>query len=81
MTVPVVGGTGNATVEFVNKYIAPYSGKTDLGCSHYKYWASALIQQLHFVDDDNVFDRGNKPLSSWVDLWESLNGGRSLRLY
>ena len=61
---PVVGSTGNATVTFMNKYLTPFGGKTDLGCGHYKFWTQSLNQELHFVDDGNVFDRGAKHLPS-----------------
>jgi hypothetical protein len=62
-------------MEFVNKYVAPYGGKTNLGCDYYKYWADALQKQLHFVDAP-LFDRGRMPLETWVDEWTSLNDGK-----
>ena len=80
----------------MNKFITPFGGKTDLGCGHYKYWTQSLNQELHFVDDGNVFDRGDKPLpgssflflkknpsyqsSGWVEHWENLNGSEILHL-
>ena len=67
ITVPVTAGTGNTTVEFVNKYLAPYEGSNDLGCGGAKYWAAGLAQQLHFVDSVEL-DRGPSPLVTWTDM-------------
>ena len=67
VTVPVIAGTGNDTVLFVNEYIAPYEGWNDLGCGGAKYWAAALSQQLHFVDSTEL-DRGSMPLVEWVEM-------------
>jgi hypothetical protein len=62
-----MAGTGNATISFVNKYLAPYEGSNDLGCGGAQYWSAALAQQLHFVDSVEL-DRGPSPLTTWAEM-------------
>jgi len=44
-----------------------------LGCGATVHGAKALNAELAFVDAPN-FERGDAPLSSWVDQWTGLNG-------